>query len=255
MIIAATEHEVPNEGSDPTEFLIKEARRKTRRRRIIFGLAVIVVAVVVGLLLLQFGSSNSARQLKPSPSDAASIAAPCTAAQLKFVDVGSPGGMAGSWNNLFLLKNVSATSCSVSGYPRLSLITAHGPFKNLHVATFKSNQFFGPIGIAKTKALPTVTMKSSSGAASFWVHGADEPTGSQTCHMATMVRLTLPGGRGSLQVPVSEDTNPFPWCGDGIAVLPLVPGVSGSMPARPLSSSFGHPLPARIRAKLEAVGE
>jgi len=240
---------------EQAEALIKVARRKTRKRWFTYGLATIVVAVAVVLVAQQLRSAISAHHPKASTSDAASSAALCTASQLKFVDIGSPGRMAGSWNELFALENVSATSCSVSGYPRLSLVTAHGPFQNLRVATFKSDSFFGPIGIARTKALPIVTMKSGSGVASFWVHGTDEPVNGQPCHMATLVRLTIPGGRGSLQVPVSEDTTPFSWCGNGVDVLPLVPGVSGSMPARPFTSSFGHPLPARISTKLNEVGE
>jgi hypothetical protein len=55
MIITPTEHDAPNESSDPTELLIKEARQKARRRRLVVGTTLLAVVVIIAAILIFVG--------------------------------------------------------------------------------------------------------------------------------------------------------------------------------------------------------
>lgn len=55
MIITPTEHDAPNESSDPTELLIKEARQKARRRRLVVGTILLAVVVIIAAVLIFVG--------------------------------------------------------------------------------------------------------------------------------------------------------------------------------------------------------
>lgn len=60
MIITPIEHDVAPESSDPSELLIKEARRKTRRRRFRISVAIsVTLIIVVVLLVLTVGGTPS----------------------------------------------------------------------------------------------------------------------------------------------------------------------------------------------------
>jgi hypothetical protein len=71
MIITPIEHNAPNEGSDPAELLIKEARQKARKRRLrlgVFLLAVVMLAATLVTVLT--GPTNSHRPTKAGNGDA-----------------------------------------------------------------------------------------------------------------------------------------------------------------------------------------
>jgi DNA-binding beta-propeller fold protein YncE len=71
MIIAPTEQNAPNEGSDPAELLIKEARQKARKRRLrlgVFLLAIVVLAAAVIAVLT--GPTSTHRPTKAGTGDA-----------------------------------------------------------------------------------------------------------------------------------------------------------------------------------------
>ena len=72
MIITPTEHNMPNELSNPAELLIKEARQKARRRRLTVGAVLLVVSVVIAaaLIVVGRGPTNSKPPTSNNPGGA-----------------------------------------------------------------------------------------------------------------------------------------------------------------------------------------
>ena len=157
---------------------------------------------------------------------------PCTESHLRLTDRGTDVG-AGSWFQLFQVTNDGNQSCSLKGYPRITLKPSQGAIQSLVVISIKY-EAARKIGDSQSGPVPTSTLAAHGGMVSFWIAGSDTPAANQPgCKMATDVLVRLPAVREALQYHVTKI--PFNVCEDAIDVTPILPGRSGSVPAEPLS--------------------
>jgi len=221
---------------DPTELLIKEAHQRARRRRLRWTSLFIVLAVTASLLVVSgVGRSKPAALAQDTNSNSrgsSALVTMCTATNVRITDRGTDVG-AGSWLQLFQLKNVSDHACSVTGYPKIALETSRGPSRSLVVTSIKyeAGRY---IGDSLKSAPPSSNLAAHGGVATFWIAGSDTPAVNQPgCELATEVLVTLPGAKKTLAY--NPTRIPFNVCENEIDVTPVLPGRSGSIPAEPLS--------------------
>lgn len=146
---------------------------------------------------------------------------------------GTTGGLAGTFGDLFWIRNAGALACVVSGYPTISF------YKNGARIEVRSEDVIGhrgndEMGVAKLRRPPTVRLAPGA-AASFWLFGTDVET---PCANASQVVVSLRSLSGWASIPVPRGFSSWPYCGGFVVVNPLVPGVSGSDPARPLHTEI-----------------
>jgi hypothetical protein len=149
---------------------------------------------------------------------------------------GTTGGLAGTFGELFWIRNEGAFSCVVSGYPTVSF------YKDKERLAVKAEDFIGhrgndQMGVAKLRRPPTVRLSAYGGTASFWIFGTDIVT---PCTNASQIVVSLRSLSGWAAVPVPRVYSSWPYCGDAVTVNPIVPGVSGSEPSRPLRTEILH---------------
>jgi len=166
----------------------------------------------------------------------------CAASSVRFIEHSTLSG-AGNINDLFWIRNVSAQTCSLSGYVRVAFDGVYGiatPYQNPRRLAVSETYSYGRDGndiggLKKGLALPTVTLTSRGGVASFWLYGRDEPAGNppNRCIDAHAMVAWLPGSSRSVSVQLLR-ANGFFWCG-GFRAHPVVPGESGFDPAMPPS--------------------
>jgi len=127
---ASSEAEVTTASSVASheELIIKEARRRQRRRWLGVGISALVAAVVV--LVFAFPSGHAPSKPRPriartSRPPAAAAVPRCAPSDLS-VDVGFVQGTSESWLIPLTFTNSSAESCSVAGYPKVSLVNKTG---------------------------------------------------------------------------------------------------------------------------------
>ena len=141
MIISPSKHEALHTDTDPTELLIKEARRKARRRRLLVSAVglVVVAAIVIALVVVM----NSA----PKPGAPSLVNAsgpqlqPCSIADLSF-SVGQWQAAAGNEGVPIVMTNVGGLACSLNGYPRLTLRTTGTPLRPISIAHSPGSQIW-----------------------------------------------------------------------------------------------------------------
>jgi hypothetical protein len=117
------------------------------------------------------------------------------------------------------------------------------PLKNTHPLNVKQADSRGKNGndfggIAPGLPVPTVILSATKRDASFWIYGVDhsttQPNGvASRCITSFEMKLQLPGDAKSIVVRPAP-RNGFYWCGT-IFVHPILPGSSGSDPAKALS--------------------
>jgi Protein of unknown function (DUF4232) len=154
----------------------------------------------------------------PSGSPTAAAATPtCTAAQLA-ARLTFAGGGGGHDSSRFTLVNVSATPCSLYGYPGVQLLSGSGQALATH-ATDGAGYVIQP-------ETPARVVLSAHGEASFMIEGFEYTAGEQ-CAAASAVSIVPPGVVGSFVVKDSIlATGP---CG-AITVSPIYLG-NGPQPA------------------------
>jgi hypothetical protein len=141
-------------------------------------------------------------------------------------------------------------SCSLHGYVHVSFVGVYGygfePLKNAQPLVVKQAENHGTDGndfggLAPGLSMPTVDLSSTKSAASFWIYGVDHSTSGPTrvasrCITSFEMRLQLPGDAKSLVVRLAPGQG-FYFCGT-VNVHPIVPGSSGSDPAKKLIFHF-----------------
>jgi hypothetical protein len=137
---------------------------------------------------------------------------------------GSTGGLAGHSGDLFWILNTGTTRCVLRGYP-IVRFDVHG-----RVAPLGSVDVASPLGrpTGWRGGPPPVVGLSAGAVASFWVVGSDvvSPCRALTSMVVVVRPLT---GRAVIVSPPSYAS--WPFCGSGVTVSPILPGVSGSVPA------------------------
>jgi len=159
---------------------------------------------------------------------------------------------AGSVNELYWIRNVSAQSCSLRGFVRVAYIGTYSPrpvMKSHRLVIAESDSYgtggvYG--GLKHGLAVPTVVLSPHTGVASFWISGTDEQFHQANgrparCITSFKMRVWFPGATAPVSA-VPQRAGTFFWCGS-ITILPILAGRSGSDPARPLSYFFGTPTP------------
>jgi hypothetical protein len=147
---------------------------------------------------------------------------------------GTTGGLAGTFGELFWIQNNGDFSCVVSGFPTIAFV------KNGNRLVMKTDDVVGHVGndqmgVAESRRPPRVRLTPHGGTASFWVFGTDVVT---PCPNANQIVMSLKSLTGRALIPVPSEYPAWPYCGTGVTVNPIVAGVSGSDPPRPLRSEI-----------------
>jgi hypothetical protein len=221
------------------ELLIREARARALRRRVGYASAAAAVVVALTVLGAMRGDGSPASPTggaTPAANSAALALSPCAVGSVTATLEGNGGSM-GTFHQLFLLRNTADVACTVTGYPSVSLVSTKGVVVP-QVVTHVRGQA-GVLGLTGTGAVPSVRLGAHGGVASFWIADHDVPTGNPPAPCVGIARATItwPHAGGSASVPLGTPT--VLSCGH-VQVFPVVSGVSGSVPAHPLSFYFGN---------------
>lgn len=228
------------------EDLIPEAKARRKKRWRVEIALLAVACMIVGLVL-----ASGARTVGPAhstPTNSLPVvvtSAPGCAAQA--IDVAYEGRLvgAGSWNYLFTLRNASDHACSLAGFPSVRFLSSTGSTISVPIDDSKGEcgRFGCGIGGLRNRgALPRALLAAHTGTASFFLEGVDVSTWKApaphptACETVPRVEVALPHSsvwRAITNWRSGMDTL-YP-CGD-VAVLPLVPGKSGTFPGVPLST-------------------
>jgi len=229
----------------PAEVLIREARRRGRRHRLAVGFIVFAVLSVAAVAAISLGSGEN-RKGSPAPTKT-TVPAPvvltnaprCTAPLIRVAYQGALEG-AGSWNYLFTMRNVGDGPCSLAGFPAVRFLTTTGSAISVQTGYTKGEcgKFgCGIGGLRNHGVFPRAVLAAHTGVASFFIEGVDVSTGKvgqrQTvCEVVPKLQVELPQGTIWHNVSNWAGRALYP-CG-AVAVLPLVPGRSGTFPSVPL---------------------
>lgn len=189
-----------------------------------------------GLWLGLIVVASSLTLIGSSPSGASSMSQSslkCGSDQLSVVWRGTTGGLAGSFGDLFWIRNNGAFPCVISGYP---IVAVYLKDKRLPTKTwdFKGRNGNDQMGVAPGRRTPSIRLLSGR-VASFWIFGSDVMS---KCINADKLTVSVTSLTGMASIPVPKGFQAWTYCGGGFEVNPLVPGVSGSYPSRPLRSEI-----------------
>lgn len=250
MTIAPT-RESPHEAAPDLEVLIREARRRGRHHRLMS--LVLAAGVVVAIAAVSWPSGSGVPHKKPvhqgpapPPPVLVTNAPRCTSSELVVGFEGALAG-AGSWNELFGVRNASGHACSIAGFPSVRFLSsagtpvpvptnyAKGGCTRIALHHGRTDLNCGVGGLKYHGAFPRAILAARSGAASFFIEGTDISTQGPgqahptTCRIAQTVRVSLPGSPVWHQLIGGRTFGVIEGCG-AVAVLPLVPGRSGYYP-------------------------
>jgi hypothetical protein len=157
----------------------------------------------------------------------------CGSDQLSVVWRGTTGGLAGTFGDLFWMRNNGASPCVISGFPSVA-VYLKGRRLPMKAKDLEGHNGNDQMGVAPGRRMPSIRLLSG-GVASFWVFGNDVMS---KCINADEMTVSLKSLTGFASIPVPKNFQAWTYCGGGLEVNPLVPGVSGSDPSRPLRSEI-----------------
>jgi hypothetical protein len=183
--------------------------------------------IVVASSLVLIGSSPSGASLTSQSS------LRCGSDQLSVIWRGTTGGLAGTFGDLFWIRNNGASLCVLSGFPSVALYEKD---KRLPMKTedLDGHKFNDQMGVAPGRRIPSVRLVPG-GVASFWVFGNDV---APKCINGDELTVSVKSLTGIASIPVPKNYQSWIYCGGRAEVNPLVPGGSGSDPSRPLTSEI-----------------
>jgi len=190
------------------------------------------VSVWLGVIVL----ASSLTLIDSSPSGASSTSQSslrCGSDQLSVVWRGTTGGLAGTFGELFWIRNKGASPCVISGFASVAVYLKGKrlPMKTKDLEGHNGNDL---MGVSPGRRIPSIRLLSGE-VASFWVFGNDVMS---TCINADEMTVSVKSLTGIASIPVPKNYQAWTYCGGGFEVNPLVPGVSGSDPSRPLRSEI-----------------
>jgi len=159
---------------------------------------------------------------QPAPGGVLPAAAPCRGPQLK---LSAEGGDAGAGNRVanIGIQNISASACSLTGYPGVVLQDRQG--RNL--TAVRSDQSPGSYFTQGQAPSPVVLAPQAKAAFEIaWVVMPNEGAGERVCPGVARIRVTAPGDSSA----VSMDMD-FTPCGGRIRVSPIRSLVPTGAPA------------------------
>lgn len=184
-----------------------------------------LIMMASSLTLISTGSSGA------SPVSQSSLE--CGSDQLSVVWRGTTGGLAGTFGDLFWIRNDGPLPCVISGYPSVSLFRRDVRVPMI-TDDLKGHNGNDQMGVAPGRQIPSIRLLSRS-VASFWVFGNDVMS---KCANADTLRVSVKSLTGVATISVPKGFQTWPYCGGGFEVNPLVPGVSGSDPSRALRTEI-----------------
>jgi len=168
--------------------------------------AAAVVATAAGVVA---GTSPRPQQ---AMREVAADVAPCAASQLSLGPLRT-GAASGEVLYTVAVVNRSTTTCSLAGFPRLSLLGAGGVALAAPVRQ-------GVAALSQSQAVRPVVL-APRGTASVTVGFAEDPSDAAACPPARGLALGLPGAAGSLSLGV-----PLGPCHGSLQTTPFVAGDS-----------------------------
>jgi hypothetical protein len=171
----------------------------------------------------------------------------CTTTQLNVIDY-NVSVAKGSVGNLFWVADIGSRACTLRAYPRATYWGNYGsvqskkPAQPQVVDEQHGERRFDFAGVAKNRALPTVTLSPGGAIASFWIFGTDMPQrladGQQSrCIVSDETWVSISKGP-SVIIVTPERAGNFNLCGS-VTIYPVVAGDTGSEPPYPLDRIFG----------------
>jgi hypothetical protein len=162
---------------------------------------------------------TAALRVLPTAPPASASWPPCRRDEVHVGARGTGAGL-GHVGVLFTLRNVSRTSCRLTGYAGLRLLSRAGRRLPTTVHHATSGTYLFPPVAPRRVALPPGAF------AAFEVEYEDNPSGpqasepyAQACPAATQVEVTLPGARGYRVVAAAMAP-----CGGAVWISPVFPG-------------------------------
>lgn len=199
----------------------------------------VIIVLVMGLLSIVGPTA--------APESGATTLVACTTSQLNVIAY-NVSVAAGTVGELFWVADIGARACTLRGYARVNYSGNYGfvqskkPAQPLEVTVEHGRRYVTIAGVAKGRALPTVTLSPGGAIASFWIFGTDMQSqladGHQSrCIYSEVMYLSISRGPSEILVePVRASS--FDWCGP-VTVYPFVAGDTGSDPPFPLNRMFG----------------
>ena len=191
------------------------------------GLRMWLVLFAVASSLVLMGD-NSIGASVPSQSNLR-----CGSDQLSVSWRGTTGGLVGTVGDLFWIRNVGVYPCVISGYPNVA-VDLNGKRFAMDATDLKGHVGNDQMGIAARQPIPSIRLMSGR-VASFWVFGNDVMS---NCINGNALRISLKSLRGTASIPVPRGFQYWTYCGGILVINPLLPGISGSDPPRPLKSEI-----------------
>ena len=182
---------------------------------------------MVASSLALIGGSSSGASSTPQSS------LRCGSDQLSVVWRGTTGGLAGTFGDLFWIRNEGASPCVISGFPSVAVYLKGKrlPIKTKDLEGHNGND---QMGVAPGRRIPSIRL-SPEEVASFWVFGNDVTS---KCINGDDMTVAVKSLSGIASIPVPKGYQSWIYCGGEFEVNPMVPGVSGSDPSRPLKSEI-----------------
>ena len=149
---------------------------------------------------------------------------------------GTTGGLAGSGGDLFWVRNIGPATCVLVGFPSVNFESG------ARRAGIRARDVLGPFGndvfgVRAGSSPPRVRLAPRGGLASFAVFGEDV---SGACPTLTRIDISIAGTVGRVRLVAAPEFSSWPYCGTQVIVNPLVPGASGSLPARSLRDEIEY---------------
>ncbi len=171
------------------------------------------------------GGTIIERCSRPVPALAPTPEAPCVGANLRLSVEGGDAGM-GNRVTVLAVQNTGAQTCSVAGYPAVTLADAGDRVLTTVKAVQEPGNYFAQ-GTAPTPVSLKPQAKAYFDLA--WNVVPHEAEGEKTCPEAKTLRLTLPGDAALISLPLALTP-----CGRQVRVSPV----------RPVADASAGPAPA-----------
>ena len=202
---------------EPADLLIREARQKTHRRRAAY--AFVALATLAAILATTFSSIFNRPATRTSydipTSEVALVLPRCVATQLRVSGLEANGAaVSAGW--IVRLRNASAHSCSLSGYPSVKGINQWNGA--VLTAAHTRNSYIG--GWNSSKPVPTVDLKAKGGVASFLIDFVSN-NNYRACPYVTRLRVSIPRSTTVFILKARLQVCKF------FQVHPFVPGLTG----------------------------
>jgi hypothetical protein len=132
----------------------------------------------------------------------------CGSDQLSVNWRGTTGGLAGTFGDLFWIRNTGASLCVMSGFPHVA-VYSKGERLSIKTKDIKGHYFNDQMGVVPGRRIPSIRLESGE-VASFWVFGNDV---NSNCINGDELTVSLKSLTGIALIPVPKDFQSWMYCG------------------------------------------